>query len=203
MALTIGEAHDLVLDRRAISRAAAFDIARKDWRLPDIAADHRMRRLGRLRDVASDLRVHRACEFDAEHLRGRYRRPWASKAFDSRWCAHRAAAACPSSSGRAAIRASRIARQARRDGASPMRPAEIFTGPIWMRPRRKVPVVTTTAPQASRRPSAVSTARTRPSAISRSTASPCAQRFSPLHLAQQALDRASIERPGRIAPADP
>ena len=34
-----------------------------------------------------------------------------------------------------------------------MRPAGIFTSPIWMRPRKKVPVVSTTAPARSRRPS--------------------------------------------------
>ena len=58
------------------------------------------------------------------------------------------------------------------DACSFMRPATIFLSPIWIRPRRKVPVVSTTAPQASRRPSASMTAATRPSTISKSRTSP-------------------------------
>ncbi len=48
-------------------------------------------------------------------------------------------------------------------GASPTRPAGICFSPIWMRPRRNVPVVRTTAPVARIRPSARRTAETRPS----------------------------------------
>ena len=40
-------------------------------------------------------------------------------------------------------------------GASLMRPAGIFFSPIWMRPLKKVPVVSTTAPARISRPSAV------------------------------------------------
>ena len=52
-------------------------------------------------------------------------------------------------------------RQARRAGASPTRPAGVCRSPIWIRPRRNVPVVSTTAPQASSRPSARRTPVTR------------------------------------------
>ena len=44
-----------------------------------------------------------------------------------------------------------------RAGASPTRPAGILRSPMWIRPRRKVPVVRTTAPAAKRRPSRVTT----------------------------------------------
>ena len=49
------------------------------------------------------------------------------------------------------------------DGASPTRPAGICRSPIWMRPRRKVPVVSTTAPAPNMRPSARRTPVTRAS----------------------------------------
>ena len=39
-------------------------------------------------------------------------------------------------------------------GASPTRPAGVWRSPMWMRPRRNVPVVSTTAPAPSSRPSA-------------------------------------------------
>ena len=50
-------------------------------------------------------------------------------------------------------------------GASPTRPAGICFSPIWMRPRRNVPVVSTTAPAEISRPSASVTPQTRPSAM--------------------------------------
>ncbi len=43
-----------------------------------------------------------------------------------------------------------------------MRPAGILVSPIWISPRRKVPVVSTTAPAMSRRPSSVTMPVTRP-----------------------------------------
>ena len=47
--LALGEAHHLVLDRRAIARADAGDLARIHRRAVEIGADHRMRRRGRRR----------------------------------------------------------------------------------------------------------------------------------------------------------
>ena len=59
------------------------------------------------------------------------------------------------------------------DGASPTRPAGICWSPIWIRPRRKVPVVSTTAAAAEAaavgKPDA---RRPRPSASNRSSTSP-------------------------------
>ncbi len=48
-------------------------------------------------------------------------------------------------------------------GASPTRPAGICFSPMWMRPRRNVPVVSTTAAAEISRPSANLTPQTRPS----------------------------------------
>ena len=48
------------------------------------------------------------------------------------------------------------------DGASPTRPAATVSSPIWMTPRRKVPVVMTTAAASIRSPAAVTMPATRP-----------------------------------------
>ena len=85
--------------------------------------------------------------------RRRRRRP-ASPAPPSRSCGRRAAAACRSSAARAESHGAPASRTGPSDGASPTRPAGICVSPIWIRPRRKVPVVRTTAPVANRRPSA-------------------------------------------------
>ncbi len=58
------------------------------------------------------------------------------------------------------------------DAFSFIRPAGNRRSPIWMSPRRKVPVVSTTAPQPSVRPSASATPATMSSAIVRSMISP-------------------------------
>ena len=47
-------------------------------------------------------------------------------------------------------------------GGSPWRPAGVFSSPRWIRPRRKVPVVSTTAPARMARPSAVTIPATAP-----------------------------------------
>jgi len=57
-------------------------------------------------------------------------------------------------------------------GASPTRPAGQFLSPRWISPRRKVPVVMTTAPQASSRPSPRRMPVTRPPETINSSASP-------------------------------
>ena len=54
-------------------------------------------------------------------------------------------------------------------GASPTRPAGILLSPMWMRPLRNVPVVSTTAPAVNRRPSSVTMPATRPSSTIRSS----------------------------------
>ena len=51
------------------------------------------------------------------------------------------------------------------DGASPTRPAGIFSSPIWIRPPRNVPVVSTTRPAPIRRPSPSATPQTRPGGV--------------------------------------
>ena len=57
-------------------------------------------------------------------------------------------------------------------GASPTRPAGVCCSPIWMRPRRNVPVVSTTAPASTVRPSPSRMPETAPSRTRRSSASP-------------------------------
>ncbi len=57
-------------------------------------------------------------------------------------------------------------------GPSPTRPAGMVLSPIWIRPRRKVPVVMTTAPATISRPSPSRTPDTTPSLTSRSPTSP-------------------------------
>ena len=47
-------------------------------------------------------------------------------------------------------------------GTKPTRPAGVWHSPIWINPRRNVPVVSTAAPQASSRPSARRTPVTAP-----------------------------------------
>ena len=61
-------------------------------------------------------------------------------------------------------------------GASPTRPAGICRSPIWMSPRRKVPVVSTTAPAPNSRPSVRRTPVTRRPATRRSSTSPAIDR---------------------------
>jgi hypothetical protein len=57
-------------------------------------------------------------------------------------------------------------------GASPTRPAGQFFSPRWIRPRRKVPVVMTTAPALNSRPSPKRIPVTRPFETISSSASP-------------------------------
>ena len=57
-------------------------------------------------------------------------------------------------------------------GASPTRPPGARLVPTWSRPRRNVPVVTTTRSPAISRPSESRTPRTRPAAISKPATSP-------------------------------
>ena len=54
-------------------------------------------------------------------------------------------------------------------GGSPWRPAGVFSSPRWIRPRRKVPVVSTTEPARIARPSAVTIPATAPFSTSRSS----------------------------------
>ena len=60
----------------------------------------------------------------------------------------------------------------RTDAASPIRPAGRVSCPIWITPRRKVPVVSTTAGARTSAPSASTTPATAPFSTIRSTTSP-------------------------------
>ncbi len=56
MRRAVAEAHDLVLDGRAIARAGAADLAGVDGRAVEVGADDAVGFLGGVRDVAGDLR---------------------------------------------------------------------------------------------------------------------------------------------------
>ncbi len=103
----LGEAHDLVFDRRTVARADAFDLAGVQRRAIQRAADDLVRVLAGMGDPAADLaRVLGARAQVGEHRRWD-RRPAALPGRRNRCCAHRCAAACRSSGGqpRQAVRA--------------------------------------------------------------------------------------------------
>jgi hypothetical protein len=90
------EAHDLVLDRRAVARPDAFDDARVQRRAVERAADEIVRRRARVRDPARQLRgMHVARSHEREHRRGIVARLHL-EARENRSCGRRAAAACRS-----------------------------------------------------------------------------------------------------------
>ena len=142
----VGEADDLVLDRGAIARAPALDLAGIHRRAMQIAPDQLMGRRCRRGDVAGDLRRGDPRRQKGEGLR-RISPGWISSAAQSM--------VRPSSRGGVPVLSRPSAKPSRSRvadkpsaGASPTRPAGVVSSPIWIRPRRKVPVVSTTAPQA-------------------------------------------------------
>ena len=76
-------------------------------------------------------------------------------------------------------------------GASPTRPAGICRSPIWIRPRKNVPVVSTTAPARTMRPSASRTPVTRASTTRSSTSASITVKFAVCRIA--CLHRRRIE----------
>ena len=145
MAVALAEADDLVLDRGAIARAAALDLPGIHRRAMHIGPDDRVGGLGGAGDAALDLRIFDALGQHRERLR-RLVAGLHLAGSPSRWCGRRAAAACRSSAARAQIRRAPRSGKGRAHGASPTRPAGVCCSPIWIRPRRNVPVVRTTAP---------------------------------------------------------
>ncbi len=69
MPLALLEAHDLVLDRRAIARAGALDLAGIHRGAVEIGGDDGVRGLGRVGDVADDLRRGDFARQEGEGLR--------------------------------------------------------------------------------------------------------------------------------------
>src|SRR5690606_9134284 len=68
VAVLLGEAHHLVLDRRTVARANAFDLSRIQRRTIERAADDVVRAFAGLRDPARDLaRVVGARAHEREH----------------------------------------------------------------------------------------------------------------------------------------
>src|SRR5690606_40674722 len=71
MRRALGEAHDLVLDRRAVARADPFDPPAIERRAVEAGANDLVRALGRMSDMAQDLaRMHRARAAEREDGHG-------------------------------------------------------------------------------------------------------------------------------------
>ena len=89
------------------------------------------------------------------------------------------------------------------EGASPTRPAGIFTSPMWIRPRRNVPVVITTAP-ASKLPTVAQHDATRPGPRRAQGRRPRPRRSVRSVLGpQHVLHRRPVELPVRLRPRTP
>ena len=169
VAVALREAHDLVLDRRAVARADALDDARVHRRAVEAAADDVVGARVGVRDPARPLRrMHVARAEEREHRR-RDRRPAAPRAPRSRSCGRRAAAACRSSGARPAARARAGARPAAWPADRPRGRPRSCDRPTWMSPDRKVPVVRTTASAWKTRPISVTTPATRSPSSRRSS----------------------------------
>ena len=160
MPVALAETHDLVLDRRAITRAAAMDLPGIHRRTMHIGPNDLVRGRRRSGDAALDLPVLDALR-SASKMAPAGHRQAAFPPPPSRSLRHRAAAACRSSAVRGSSPARSSVPESPSAGASPTRPAGICRSPIWMRPRRNVPVVNTTAPAPKTRPSASRTPATR------------------------------------------
>ena len=69
MPILVGEAHDLVLDRRTVARPAALDLAGVHRRPVQVGADEIVDRLVGVGDVAIHLRLRDALGGEAERPR--------------------------------------------------------------------------------------------------------------------------------------
>ena len=78
-------------------------------------------------------------------------------------------------------------------GRSPMRPARQLSSPRWMTPRRNVPVVITTAPQAKARPSTSVSPGDRAVGVEDDVVGLALDDLEPALLAQQRADRPCVE----------
>ena len=170
-AIAVGEAMHLVLDRGAVARPDALDAPGEQRRAVEGGADDRVRRRRRVRDVAVA-----AAAGDRSAGRGR-RTPAAASSLG---CAARRVKSMlrPSRRGgvpvlsRPARGASSRSRAASAlEGGSPARPPAWCSSPTWMRPARKVPMVSTTARAVKRTPPSVTMPRTRPPSTMRSATS--------------------------------
>ena len=170
--VALAEAHDLVLDRRAIARPAARDLAGIHRRAMHVGADDPMRGLGGPGDAALDLRVRRSAR-SAPKTAPAARRRAAFPAPPSRWCGRRAAAACRSSGGRARSPAAPASRESPSAGASPTRPAgDLPLADVDQPAQERAGGQHHGAAAGNFRPSASLSPQTRPSAQIRSSASP-------------------------------
>ena len=171
MAVAIGEADHLVLDRRTIAWAAPGDRARIDGGAMRIRLDDAMGLGGGAGDVARELRRR-----DRGRHRGEEFRLWIAKldleALPVDGCAVEPGRGSGLEPRRARSRRASRLWASETEGGSPKRPAGVRWSPRWIIPRRKVPVVRTIARQAIVRPSASSTPVTAPASDAIRAASP-------------------------------
>src|SRR3569623_1904769 len=158
VAVAVAEADDLILDRGAITRAGAFDLPGIHRRAVHIGPDQLVGCGRGASDAAFDLR---GGDFIGEG-RTRLGGIIAGLPLDG--------VPVVSRSSVKPICSMEFERPIA--GASSMRPAGQFASPRWMIPRRNVPVVMTTAPQANSWPSASRRPLIRPSSSKSVSASP-------------------------------
>src|SRR4051812_46940516 len=170
MAVAVAKADDLVLDRGAIARTGALDLPGIHRRAMDIGPYQIVGGRRGPGNPALDLRVSDALGHHRKGSGG-----W------SPGCISTApqSIVVPSSRGGVPVLSLPKPKPARSKdlespsaGASSRRPAGQVFSPRWMSPRRKVPVVITTAPADNSDPPARRMPVTRPSATMRSSASP-------------------------------
>ena len=168
MPVAIGEAVHLVLDRGAVARADAADLAREKRRAIEIGANDVVRVRVGPGDRAEELGIAARARSSATSS-NRRRRTAAAPARSSRSCGRRAAAACRSSAGPAAGQDREADAPSPVAARSPIRPPASLCMPKCSLAPRKVPVASTTrAPRAPRR----SPASRRQPAAPRAAASP-------------------------------
>ena len=132
--LALGEAHDLVLDRRAVARPDAGDLPRVHRRAVQVGADHGVRRAASVAVMWQAI-----CGVVIRSVRNEN-----GSGGSSPGCSSSPAQSMvrPSSRGGVPVlsrpereaAAARASRDRPSDGASPTRPAGIFSSPMWIRP---------------------------------------------------------------------
>ena len=145
VAVAIGEADDLVFDRRAIARPAALDPPGIHRRTMQIVGDDPVRLGGGAGDMAADLRRGDRL-WSAPRTAPAASSPGCSSSTEKSMLVPSSRAGVPVlSRPRAAGPELRGASTDRAPASRPARPAGVVSSPRWIRPRRNVPVVSTTA----------------------------------------------------------
>ena len=141
--ILVGEAHHLVLDRRAVARPAALDLPRVHRRAVQVRADQVVDRLVGVGDVAIELRLRDPVGREAERPR--------IVVAGLQLALREVDGAAVEPAGRAGLEARELEAAASRlslsalGRLSPARPPRVFASPVCMSALRNVPVVRMTA----------------------------------------------------------